>query len=68
MKPLIIVETIEIGPLEILEVDSMILANMRERLNPRPVFSYANGDHLKSSIEDEKRMRERQCDKKLADA
>ena len=44
---------------EIIEVDPLIIANMRDRLNPRKEFSYKDGDHIKGAIENEKRMREK---------
>lgn len=60
MKDVIIIEEkIEVGADEIAEVDPMIIASMKERLNPKPAFSYANGDHEKTSIINEKTMREK---------
>ena len=41
------------------DVDPMIIYNMKERLNPKKKFSYSDGDHLKDSIEYEKKMREK---------
>lgn len=43
--------------MKIKEVDPMIIYKMKERLNPRKEFSYKNNDHLKDSIENEKKMR-----------
>jgi hypothetical protein len=57
MKPIILEEKIDINQSEILEVDPIILMEMRDRLNPPSPFSYQNGDHLKQGLEDEKRMR-----------
>lgn len=58
MKTTIIYETINCNESEILEVDPVILMEMRERLNPSKPFSYAKNDHVKRAYEDEKRMRE----------
>ena len=59
MKAVIIIEEkIEVGANEVADVDPMIIAAMRERLNPRKEFSYANNDHLKDADINEKRMRE----------
>lgn len=58
MKTTIIInEVIDINKEPIIDVDPMILASMRERLNPSKPFSYANGDHEKAAHENEKRMR-----------
>lgn len=60
MKTIIIYDTIDVNNSPILEdVDPIILMNMRERLNPLKPFSYADNDHIKSSLENEKKMREK---------
>lgn len=56
-KVIIIEETLNIGTEEIAEVDPMIIAEMKERLNPRKPFDYSKDDHLKASYENEKQMR-----------
>ena len=55
---IIIEETITVGEEVLSDVDPMILASMRERLNPPKPFSYANDDHTKAAEENERRMRE----------
>ena len=55
---IIIQETITVGEEVLTEVDPMILASMRERLNPSKPFSYANNDHTKQAEENERKMRE----------
>lgn len=58
MKDTIIInETITVGEEVLADVDPMILASMRERLNPPKPFSYANNDHTKSAEENERKMR-----------
>lgn len=58
MKTIIITETIDINEKEVLDVDPMILAEMKEKLNPTKAFSYAKGDHTKAAEKNEKKMRE----------
>jgi hypothetical protein len=58
MKTIIITETINVNQNEVADVDASIIADMKERLNPRKPFSYVNNDHLKAAEENERKMRE----------
>lgn len=57
---LILNETISVEQIEAIEVDPIILMDMRERLNPTKPFSYADGDHVKGQIENERNARKGQ--------
>jgi len=62
MQTIIINETINLNQSEILELSeseaALIRLRFSETFNPVRAFSYANGDHLEASIENERKMRE----------
>lgn len=59
MKTIIITETINVNEKEVLDVDPIILMNMRERLNPPKPFSHDKEVQAAESDRLEKLMREK---------